>query len=73
VRASTSAAWVSSDQTAPPRANVRIRVRNEAGVELPVDLYARVAEGESDGGFQVRFSSAPPEVVALIRSALPAA
>jgi len=73
VRASTSAAWVSSDQAAPPRANVRIRVRNEAGVELPVDLYARVSEGESDGGFQVRFSSAPPEVVALIRSALPAA
>jgi hypothetical protein len=73
VRASTSAAWVSSHQKTPPRAHVRIRVRNEAGAELPVDLYARVADGESAGGFQVRFSSAPPEVVALIRSALPAA
>jgi hypothetical protein len=49
---------------------VRIRLRDAAGRELPVDLYARV-EGEATGGFQVRFSSAPPEVVALIRSALP--
>jgi class 3 adenylate cyclase len=73
VRASASAAWVVSDHTAPPHANVRIRLRDEAGTELPVDLYARVAEGDSDGGFQVRFSSAPPEVVALIRSALPPA
>lgn len=70
VRASPSGAWVVSEQQAPPRANVRIRVRDEAGTELPVDLYAKVVEGESEGGFQVRFSSAPPEVVELIRSAL---
>src|SRR5438093_484139 len=73
VRASPSGALVSSEQKAPPRANVRIRVRDEGGAELPVDLYARVVEGESDGGFVVRFSSAPPEVVELIRSALPSA
>jgi adenylate cyclase len=73
VRASPSGAWVSSEQKAPPRANVRIRVRDEAGTELPVDLYGKVVEGESDGGFVVRFSSAPPEVVELIRSALPSA
>ena len=73
VRASPSGAWVSSAQKAPPRSNVRIRVRDAAGAELPVDLYAKVVEGESDGGFQVRFSSAPPEVVELIRSALPSA
>jgi len=70
VRASPSGAWVSSEQKAPPRANVRIRVRDESGTELPVELYAKVVEGESDGGFQVRFSSAPPEIVELIRSAL---
>ena len=70
VRASASGAWVSAEQKAPPRANLRIRVRDAAGTELPVDLYAKVVEGESDGGFQVRFSSAPPEVVELIRSAL---
>ncbi len=73
VRASPSGAWVSSEQKAPPRANVRIRVRDEAGAELPVDLYAKVVEGDLDGGFLVRFSSAPPEVVELIRSALPGA
>jgi adenylate cyclase len=73
VRASPSAAWVRSEQKAPPRANVRIRVRDEAGAELPVDLYAKVVEGDSAGGFQVRFSSAPAEVVALIRSASPSA
>jgi class 3 adenylate cyclase len=73
VRASASAAWVRSEQKAPPRANVRIRVRDEAGAELPVDLYAKVVEEDSAGGFQVRFSSAPPEVVALIRSASPSA
>jgi len=69
VRASPSGAWVSSEQKAPPRASVRIRVRDPSGAELPVDLYAKV-EGEADGGFLVRFSSAPPEVVELIRSAL---
>jgi len=73
VRASPSAAWVRSEQKAPPRASVRIRVRDEAGAELPVDLYAKVVEGDSAGGFQVRFSSAPAEVVALIRSASPSA
>ncbi len=73
VRASPSGAWVSSEQKAPPRANVRIRVRDEAGAELPVELYGRVVDGETDGGFLVRFSSAPPEVVELIRSALPGA
>ena len=73
VRASPSGAWVSAEQKAPPRANVRIRVRDAAGMELPVDLYAKVVEGESAGGFQVRFSSAPPEIVELIRSALPSA
>ena len=70
VRASPSGAWVSSEQKAPPRASVRIRVRDPSGAELPVDLYAKVVEGEADGGFLVRFSSAPPEVVELIRSAL---
>jgi class 3 adenylate cyclase len=70
VKASPSGAWVSSEQKAPPRANVRIRVRDETGAELPVELYAKVVEGESDGGFVVRFSSAPPEVVELIRLAL---
>ena len=73
VRASPSGAWVSSEKKAPPRANVRIRVRDAAGAELPVDLYAKVVEGNADGGFQVRFSSAPPEVVELIRSVLPPA
>jgi hypothetical protein len=73
VRASPSGAWVSAEQKAPPRANLRIRVRDATGEELPVDLYAKVVEGDADGGFQVRFSSAPPEVVALIRSALPSA
>jgi class 3 adenylate cyclase len=73
VRASPSGAWVRSEHKAPPRANVRIRVRDAAGAELPVDLYAKVEEGDADGGFLVRFSSAPPEVVALIRSALPSA
>src|SRR5207245_912483 len=71
VRAPATGAWVNSDHNAPPRANLRIRVRDEAGQELPVDLYAKVVEGESDGGFQDRFSSAPPEVVALIRSVRP--
>jgi class 3 adenylate cyclase len=70
VRASPSGAWVSSEQKAPPRASVRIRVRDQSGAELPVDLYAKVVEGDADGGFLVRFSSAPPEVVELIRSAL---
>ncbi|PYQ14436.1 MAG: adenylate/guanylate cyclase domain-containing response regulator [Acidobacteria bacterium] len=69
VRASATGAWVRARRNAPARANLRIRVRDEGGEELPVDLYAKVVEGESDGGFQVRFSSAPPEVVALIRSA----
>jgi len=73
VRASCSGAWVRSEHKAPPRANVRIRVRDAAGAELPVELYAKVMEGESEGGFQVRFSSAPPEIVELIRSALPSA
>jgi class 3 adenylate cyclase len=73
VKASPSGAWVSAEQKAPPRANVRIRVRDAAGAELPVELYAKVVEGESAGGFQVRFSSAPPEIVELIRSALPPA
>jgi class 3 adenylate cyclase len=73
VRASPSGAWVTSEQKAPPRANVRIRVRDEAGAELPVDLYAKVVEGDLDGSFLVRFSSAPPEVVELIRSALASA
>jgi adenylate cyclase len=73
VRASATGAWVRAEQGPPVRANLRIRVRDEAGAELPVDLYAKVAEGENEGGFQVRFSSAPPEIVTLIRSALPRA
>ena len=73
VRASPTGAWVRSDATAPARSNLRIRVRDDAGAELPVDLYAKVMDGGADGGFEVRFSSAPPEVVALIRTALPPA
>jgi hypothetical protein len=41
------------------------------GAQLPGELYAKVMKAEADGaGFQIRFTSVPPEIAELFRSAL---
>ena len=44
------------------------------GTQLPGELYAKVMKADADGGgFHVRFTSVPPEIADLFKSALGAA
>ena len=72
LRASDGAATLRSDRALRAFTNLRLRLKAADGTPRPGDLYAKVASGEAgpDGGVLVRFTSADPEVMDVLRQAL---
>jgi class 3 adenylate cyclase/CheY-like chemotaxis protein len=72
LRASPSAAVLRPDRALRAFTNLRLRLRKPDGTTRPGDLYAKVASGEAgpDGGVLVRFTSADPEVMDVLRQSL---
>lgn len=56
---------VRTEHAVEPLTNVKARLLDPAGAEVPGDLYAKVQEARP-GGFRVRFTSVPPEVKAFL-------
>jgi hypothetical protein len=71
-RASTSAAHLVSPRALRAFTNLRLRVPGPDGGTRPGDLYAKVvsAEPEADGSVLIRFTSADPEIMDVLRQAI---
>jgi adenylate cyclase len=72
LRAAQGAALLRSPRALRAFTNLRLRVKGPDGTTRPGDLYAKVASGEvgEDGGVLVRFTSADPEVMDVLRQSL---
>ncbi|HVQ30881.1 MAG TPA: adenylate/guanylate cyclase domain-containing protein, partial [Vicinamibacteria bacterium] len=72
LQGSLGAASLRPDRPVRPLTNLRLRVKNPDGTTRPGDLYAKVASGEpeADGSVLVRFTSADPEVMDVLRRSL---
>jgi adenylate cyclase len=70
--ASQSAATLRTPRALRAFTNLRLRVKGPDGEPRPGDLYAKVSSGDAgpDGGVLVRFTSADPEVMDVLRQAL---
>jgi len=71
-RASASAALLVVPRALRAFTNLRLRLKDETGAVRPGDLYAKVASAEPDAdrGVVVRFTSADPEVMDVLRQSL---
>lgn len=58
---------VRTEHAVEPLTNIKVRLLDAAGAEVPGDLYAKVQEARP-GGLHVRFTSVPPEVKALLEA-----
>jgi class 3 adenylate cyclase/CheY-like chemotaxis protein len=68
---SMQGADIRAQGTVEPLRDVRLRVTGFHGTPVPGELYAKVMKADADGGgFQVRFTSVPPEIAGLFKSAL---
>jgi adenylate cyclase len=69
---SLKGADVQADATLPVATNLKIRVLDAVGAEIPGDLYAKVVERPEGGpaGFRLRFTSMPPEVETFFKRRL---
>jgi adenylate cyclase len=72
LRGSLSVASLRSDRALRALTNVRLRLKNADGSLKPGDLYGKVTSGEpgEDGAVLVRFTSADPEVMDVLRQSL---
>jgi hypothetical protein len=72
LRASPGAAVLRSPRALRAFTNLRLRLKAPNGATRPGDLYAKVASGQvvEDGGVLVRFTSADPEVMDVLRQSL---
>jgi adenylate cyclase len=69
-RAGQTGAEVQAGLVVEPLSNVRLRLLDGGGQELPGDLYAKVmGKGEAPESFRVRFTSIPPETAKLLAAA----
>jgi class 3 adenylate cyclase len=69
---SLKSADVSAEATLPVATNLKIRVLDTDGAEIPGDLYAKVVERPEGGpsGFRLRFTSMPPEIETFFKKRL---
>jgi adenylate cyclase len=58
-----------SDFSAGLLDNVRIRITGSEGALIPGDLYAKIT-CETSGGYQLHFTSVPPEIKAFLQNVL---
>ncbi|HUS23213.1 MAG TPA: adenylate/guanylate cyclase domain-containing protein, partial [Aeromicrobium sp.] len=75
VKASKSGALLLTADAVAALSNVRVRLHDDAGQEMPGDLYGKVLSsraGDPEGSFRVKFTSVPPEVASLIERVLSA-